>query len=292
MNITNNKPSHVFVVGVGRSGTKFLQSVLTFHPELHISTETHFFSSYLHNGFIKEARKIGDLSIDKNIDLLVDKMFNNQIFGAFWRRNILKDKARILNRFKLSDRSFKSLFQIIIEDDQLENNKTIPGEKTPSHLYHVDTLLQWFPKAKIVHIIRDPKKVLASEVYKDQKPGYPIKKGNIFYNIGLFLSIVIGWNNAVNLDVKYKKRYPENYTSIRYEDLIHDHDQVVKLLCQFLNIGFDERMLNPPVRGSSFKTPEEIAKSKKAKEYLFSKQFNWLFNFLLNSKLKKYGYKV
>ena len=158
-------------------------------------------------------------------------------------------------------------------------------------MYHVDTLLEWFPGAKIIHIIRDPKKVLASEVYKDQKPGYPVKKGNIFYNIGLFISILIGWNNAANLDDKYSRKYPVSYTSIRYEDLIHDHKNIVVSLCRFLNIDFSEQMLNPPVRGSSFKTPEEIAKSKKAKEYLFSKQFNALFNFLLGKKLKKYGYK-
>ena len=107
------KPSNVFIVGVGRSGTKFLQSVLCGHPELNISTETHFLSSALHNGFIKTAGKTGDLKDDKNLELLVDKMFNNEVFGAFWKRKILKDKESILQKFKASDRQFKTLFRTI-----------------------------------------------------------------------------------------------------------------------------------------------------------------------------------
>ena len=93
------RPSFVFVVGVGRSGTKFLVDVLSAHPELHISTETHFLSSALHNGFIKAAKKVGDLNNDANLEIMVDKMFNKQIFGAFWKRGILKDKEAVLSKF-------------------------------------------------------------------------------------------------------------------------------------------------------------------------------------------------
>jgi len=285
----NSKPSYIFIVGVGRSGTKFLQSILTAHPQLNISTETHFLSSALHDGFIKTANKIGDLKDDKNLEALVDKMFNNQIFGAFWKRRILKNKESILEKFKHSDRMFKSLFQIIIEEDKLQNNKTIAGEKTPSHLYHVDTLLAWFPGAKVIQIIRHPTKVLASEMHKNLKPDHPLKKGNVFYNLSLLFYVLINWNNAIKLDKKYKKKYPLNYMSVKYEDLMNDHENNVVRLCKFLNIQFYKEMLNPPVRGSSFADGNKTA-DQPEKKHLSNKQFNSIINLFLRKKLKQYNY--
>ncbi len=284
------KPSNVFIVGVGRSGTKFLQSILCGHPELNISTETQFLSSALHNGFIKTANKIGDLKNDKNLITLVDKMFDNQIFGAFWKRKILKNKEEILQKFKDSDREFKTLFRIIIEEDMRQNNKTIAGEKTPSHLYHVDTLLKWFPQAKIIQIIRDPKKVLASEMHKGLKPDHPLKKGSTLYNLSLLIYVLINWNNSIKLDKKYKKKYPENYTSVRYEDLLQDHENTIREICNFLNIEYNANMLNPPVRGSSFSKVKN--ENKQEKKLQLPKFYISTINLSLGKKLKQYNYQT
>lgn len=284
-----SKPSNVFIVGVGRSGTKFLQSILNGNPELNISTETQFLSSALHNGFIKTAKQIGDLKDDKNLEALVDKMFNNEVFGAFWKRKILKNKEVILQKFKASDREFKTLFKIIIEEDMLQNNKTIAGEKTPSHLYHVDTLLEWFPEAKIVQIIRNPKKVLASEMHKNMKPDHPLKKGSPFYDVSLLAYVLINWGNSAKLDAKYKKRYPGKYTSVRYEDLLNDHENTIKNLCSFLGIDFHPSMLNPPVRGSSFAEPKS-EEPKQVKKQSLPKWYVSTINLVLGKKLKHFGY--
>lgn len=290
MNEQQLKPSNVFIVGVGRSGTKFLQSILNGHPELNISTETQFLSSALHDGFIKTANKIGDLKDDTNLEALVDKMFNNEIFGAFWKRKILKDKQSILQKFKASDREFKTLFRIIIEEDMLQNNKTIAGEKTPSHLYHVDTLFKWFPQAKIIQIIRDPRKVLASEMHKNLKPDHPLKKGSMFYNLSLLFYVLINWNNSAKLDKKYMQKYPQRYMSVRYEDLLKDHENTVRKVCDFLNLSFNSSMLNPPVRGSSFSGSDEVNKQQKREQ--LPRLYVSMINLSLGKKLKQYNYSV
>ena len=119
------------------------------------------------------------------------KCLESKIFGHSGKDKFLKNKAVILQKFKDSDREFKTLFRIIIEEDMLQNNKTIAGEKTPSHLYHVDTLLTWFPKAKIIQIIRDPKKMLASEMHKNLKPYHLLKKESRFYNLSLLIYVLI-----------------------------------------------------------------------------------------------------
>jgi hypothetical protein len=282
------KPTHVFIVGLGRSGTKFLQNVLTASSELHISAETHFFSELFHKGFIRTAKSIGEMKKDENVRELVDRMFSNRIFGTMWRTSRLKSKEKILERFLASDRSFRSFFEIILDEDRLQNQKIIGGEKTPSHLFHVSTLLDWFPNAKVIQIIRNPKDVLASEVTKKVKPDYPLKKKNFFYNLGLFLSVAISWNKAVKLDKRYKAKYPGNYMLVKYEDLLKDHKATVQKVCLFLNIDFTETMLNPPVVDTSFTNTG--GETHKEKNFIFSKGFNRLMDSLLNSKLKRYNY--
>lgn len=282
-------PFYIFIVGVGRSGTKYIKNILSSHPEINISVETHFFSKFAHNGFIKAADKIGDMQKDENVKELVGMMFSKKIFGSFWKSGHLIDREKIQTEFLASDRKYSSFFKIILEADKEKHNKTIAGEKTPSHIFHVDELMEWFPSAKVLHIVRNPKAVLASDIKKEVKPDYPLKKTNPFYNIGIFFTVFYSWSRAATLDDVYKKKYPENYLSMRYEDLIKDHENKVRELCLFLNVEFNPAMLNPPVTGSSF---EGKAGKKASKSYFFKKQFDFMINLFLKSKLKKYGYFI
>ena len=288
-NNTTRKPSHVFIVGLGRSGTKFLQNVLTANPDVHLSAETHFFSELFHKGFIRTAKSIGDMKKDENVREIVDRMFNKKIHGTMWRTSKLKNRERILERFLESDRSFKSFFEIILDEDRLQQQKIIGGEKTPSHLFHVKTLMEWFPNAKVIQILRNPKDVLASEVTKKIKPDYPLKKKNFFYNLGLFVSVTFSWNKAVQLDKKYKADYPNNYYLVKYEDLLKDHRATVQKVCSFLNIDFREDMLNPPIVDTSF-TDSNRAKINTEKKFVFSGGFNKLMDTFLSSKLRQHNY--
>ena len=285
--LMKNKPDHIFIVGVGRSGTKFLMNVLNNHSEINISSETHFFSKLIHNGFIKVAKKFEGFEYDRNLKKLVEAMFNRSVFGTFWKHPLSIEKERILDRFKQSKRTFKDFFSIIIEEDKLSKNKSIAGEKTPSHLYHIDNLIKWFPNAKILHIIRDPRFVLASEIHKDLKTDYPLKKESYFYNLGLFFYVLIQWFLALRLDKKFEKKYPTQYLSIKYEDLLNDHERKVKYVCSFLNVKYEESMLNPPIVDSSYqernkKNSRRVAKITPVMEYLLT--------FFLRNDMRKLGY--
>ena len=244
-------PSHIFIVGTSRSGTKFLMNTLNSHSTVNISPETHWFSSLIHRGFIKTAKQIGDLQNDANMKLLIDKMYSRNIFGTFWKDPPV-ERVALERRFLRSDRSFRSLFAELMAEHQRANSKAIAGEKTPSHVFHIKKLLEWFPQARVIQMIRDPRAVLASEIHKDVKPDYPLKKKNLFYNLGLVLAVSCSWYLAIGIDRRSSQLYPERYISVRYEDLLNKHQQTVERVCQFLNISFEAGMLNPPRVDSSF----------------------------------------
>ncbi len=280
------KISHIFIVGVGRSGTKFLMNVLNGHSKINISPETHCFSTIIHNGLKKVIRKIGNLDKDRNLEILVEYMSTGKIFGTFWTSSFPLDRNKLLERFKKSKRDLKNIFSIIIDEHRIINNKEIGGEKTPSNLYHVETLFKWFPDSKIIHIIRDPRNVLASEINKDVKPDYPIPKGSPFYKVGLLIYVLIQWALAVKFDSKYQKKFPKRYLTIRYEDLYNDHENTVKRICEFLEVHFEPNMLNPPVIDSSFENRDKEAILKETVPL-------WMLNFLvffLKGKMRVLGY--
>jgi len=44
---------------------------------------------------------------------------------------------------------------------QVRQTKWI-GENTPSHVNYIDTIVDWFPEAKFIHLVRDPRGVVNS----------------------------------------------------------------------------------------------------------------------------------
>lgn len=277
-------PSHIFVVGASRSGTKFLMNTLNRHSLVNISPETHWFSRLIHRGFIRTARETGDLKNDRNLQRLLDKMFNHGIFGTFWKSPPVTREA-IQRRFFASDRSFRVLFSELLDEHRQLSGKSIAGEKTPSHVFHVKTLLGWFPEARIIQMIRDPRAVLSSEMHKNAKPDYPLKKKNFLYNAGLLVAVSIGWYLAMRKDRRYKAVFSNNYLSIRYEDLQNNHQQTVESICRFLSLEFEQSMLNPPREDSSFATDGVTDDLRQLPRWMLSAT-----ELFLGRTMKRYGY--
>ena len=83
------------------------------------------------------------------------------------------------------------------------------GEKTPSNVFHLHRLIEWFPQSVIFYIFRDPIAVLESEVNKRNKPGYPIKKSNPLYAYGLVGFVLVSWWLGARKALRHR-----NYTGL------------------------------------------------------------------------------
>jgi hypothetical protein len=149
-----------------------------------------------------------------------------------------------------------------------EDDRLVIGDKTGPHLYHVPTLLAWFPEAKIIHTFRDPRAVLASEHKKllrqfDRKITKAQDKGaklrSLFlkmqrpgYSLMIVFYITAAWLYAARLHRKYQKQYPNNYYLSKFEALVSQPETSLRKLCAFLEIEFEAEMLDPPKVGSSY----------------------------------------
>ena len=91
--------------------------------------------------------------------------------------------------------------------------------------------IQNFNNAKVVHIIRDPRAVAASN-YAKKGQKYPL----------LFLARQ--WRKLASLSAYYRSIDCNNFI-LKYEDLIKNPEKEVRKLCKFLEIDFDYSLINP-----------------------------------------------
>jgi hypothetical protein len=256
------KPRYIFIVGLPKTGTKLIRNILenSRYMQCKISPETFFLGHFLSPGMRHEIRKMGDMSDDANIHELVDYMYSGQFTGTYWEQlksgHLGVDREALLQELLNSGRSDKDIYEVILRIHARGSDTIILGDKTPGHLYHVPTLLEWFPEAKIIHTFRDPRAIMASEWQKrvQKKPAtfYAVKPTNPLYSLMIVLHVTITWLYAVKLHHKYQKRYPQNYYLSKFEDLVSEPEKYVRELCRFLGVEFDSEMLNPPRVGSSY----------------------------------------
>ena len=268
------EPRYVFIVGLPRTGTKLMLNVLENSQDQrwYITPEDFYLGRAFRSGVRQQMRKIGDMSLEANVHKLVEAMYAGQFFGEYWASladgTLGVDKATMLQAILNSDRTDKGIYEVLLRVHADITGQTILGDKTGPHLYHVPTLLEWFPEAKVIHTFRDPRAVLASEhkkllrqfqgrVQRAQKAGQLarvilLKLQEPFLPLFIVLYITTAWLYAVKLHYQYKKLYPNNYYLSKFEDLVNEPEKSLARLCGFLNIEFHPEMLNPPRVGSSY----------------------------------------
>jgi len=299
-------PKYLFIVGLPRRGSKLLEDILRkcSHIDYFSAWETAYIGHFITPGVKDKIKKMGDLSVDKNVEKLTDYFYTGTPNKMCWnnlRRNINRDK--LFQALLASDRTEKGIYEIILKihlDDEI-TDKTVIGDKTGPHLYHVPTIIEWFPEAKIVHLLRDPRAILASQLNKKNKAigleeTLPLKSGNFFFNFIIMVHVTITWLYAVRLHRKYIKRYPEHYLLLKFEDLISQPEINIRKLCDFLNIEFDANMLQPKQAASSFKQEQakgitgfDVQTLARWKRYLKPWMQKWMF-FWTGKYLKELGY--
>jgi hypothetical protein len=256
------EPQYVFVVGLPRTGSKLVESILFNAPGItyRSSGETFFAGRFLNAGVRQQLRRFGDLGQEANVRRLVAYLYSGQLAGGYWRK--LKnggwgiEREALLNALLATDRTPRAIYASLLQLNSTLTEGTWLGDKTPSHLYHVPTLLEWFPRAKIIHTFRDPRAVLASELLKriERRPAHylPFPPGHSLYAVSIVMHITVCWLAAVRLHRRYLQRYPANYTLVQFEPLVCNPEPTIRSLCARLGLAFDQAMLNPRHAGSSY----------------------------------------
>ncbi len=156
----------VFVVGAARSGTTWVQCLISAHPDFISRAETHFFDELLYPGVICGGYQLHcpkRIWRDKNLSPA-------QLVHSF--QQLTKGFISLSNktREKLIEQASKSMLSPAHYLNAIMYNcNDVPEvhmkrwvEKTPIHINYLEDIFYWFPQAKIVCVIRDPVDVILS----------------------------------------------------------------------------------------------------------------------------------
>jgi hypothetical protein len=297
----------IFILGVSRSGTSLMRKILNASDKIAIAWENHFLGHLIASeGARYKFRQFGDLSDDDNVRKLVDHLYSGEFRQSSKHREVSHqwnwivkkvDREDFLGRILASDRSERALFTIMMQVYAANQGKPIMGEKTPAHVRYVSTLMEWFPKGRVIHMVRDPRAIFISELRRRRKdatatPYKQLVRLGFLFDLYILLQTTLVWLESVYRCTKYSRMYPNNYYPLRFEDLVKDPDAQIRQVCDFLGVDFQKQMLNQIVVSRGFQAGQAGFDSQAAdrwKEYIGPWINRW-FLFWFRRPLKQFGY--
>lgn len=197
------RASPVFIVGSVRSGTTMLRLMLDHHPRIGIFGEFEYGFAWAdeHGGF-------PDL--------------------ATYRRELEQDRVYLRNEHQPHEASdTPALVRLLFEELAERTDKPVVGAAVHSKFHRI---LDVWPDARFVHIVRDPRDVARSCM----QMGWV---GTVWHGADF-------WNEAIARWDRLTERLPKGQCmEVRYEELVRDPRAVLTSICEFVGQEFDEQML-------------------------------------------------
>jgi hypothetical protein len=255
------KRDPIIVYGAPRSGTTYLQQLLSSHPEVFVSDETRVFAWLFHALALS-----GD------------------------DRLMLNHRESITERLRAS---LPELVRDIYRD--LAPGVRYWGDKNPHYAdpYNngcLEMILELFPASMFIHIIRDGRDVVSSLMRKsnEDKPWVDFKTAHFT------------WSSHLRRGLEFGRSLPtDQYFELRYERLVDDDVTVAKEMFSFLGLRFDpeveefcqaQREKRTPFKDPTRDLGKGVAASDWANVFSLEEQLRSLN--LLGPQLVQHGYET
>lgn len=280
-NVDKHAMPPIFIIGVPRSGTTLLRTLLDSHPNISCGPESPWLACM-------------PLSIKKIYEFMRD------------------DNLGFCKSYNMGTDSLKPVFAKLIEDIYLEyafsRGKYRWAEKTPDHSLNIPFLSEIFPEASFIHIVRDGRDVACSTTFLDEEK----KKISSWHSQNISLSATeivpntvenaatrwVRWLDVIERDIESVKHY-----ILRYEDLVKDPESEIEGLLRFLGEPYHRQFLEYASETHDFPDWEwgshDVSKMNKIthtqigrwKEEIDQYELKTIES-ITGEKLKKYGYPL
>lgn len=296
MNV-NGTEKIIFIVGNSRSGTTMMRRVLGNHPDVYMLEELHFFEQLW-----STDDKHKEISAEKATDLAA-RLLYIQRDGYLSAVDLIKHRIeaeQIVANIQGKIMPHEVLRSFLFYEAH-KNNRTLPCEKTPQDVFYIAEILELFPSALIINMVRDPRGVMLSQKRKWQRKNMGAKfmtakeqrRLKINYHP---ITISKLWNSSIRAALRFKNE--PRLHNMSFERMVNDSETEIKRLCSFLQIDFNENMLMIPQVGSSNEAdkPDEYGiKTERAGNWelggLNKAEINFCQN-ICGEYMQQYGYEV
>ncbi|MDL2124698.1 MAG: sulfotransferase [Deltaproteobacteria bacterium] len=212
----------VFIVGYRRSGTTLLRNVLHSHPEIAVVSESHFIAH-----FYDTIELYGDLNDDKNLVRLATDIISTRRYKG---RNVdtVIDDAFVR---RVYPKNLRSVLQVLYEEYSAKFGKTRWGDKTPYFLYRIPMLLDLFPNCRIIHVVRDPRAAIWSQIKA-------FSEYDVYQNATKWVEGMLKFDDAKS------EMAEDQFLEVKYEDLVRNPANTLASICNFALLEYDDQILH------------------------------------------------
>ena len=207
----------ILLVGSPRGGTTLLRDLLRSHPRLTFPPESNVLPE-LH-------RLHGDPATVRRGRLLAADLLRSFSIRAWGLELTIEELAE--------ERTFAAMVERLYGAWAAREGKARWGDKTPLHALELPAALAIFPRAQVVHLVRDGRDVTASLLRQPWGPACAAGAARL-------------WRRCVDAAQRDGAALgKDGYHEVRFEDLVAEPEPVLGKLCAFLGEEYDPGLLAP-----------------------------------------------
>ena len=222
---------YVFIVGCPRSGTTLLQRMINAHPQISITPESHWIPRLIEKPWAATAEGTVTRKLIRRLTM----------HPKFARLRLGREQVHKLAK-KSRAVSYPCLVTRILDLYAKAQGKPLVGDKTPDYVRSIGLLHTLWPAARFIHLIRDGRDVCLSML---EWPKVHPRPGNfVTWKQDPVSTAAWWWQLNVQLGRQAGQSLgPELYHELRYESLVACPRRQCEELLDFLNLSFDEAVL-------------------------------------------------
>jgi len=240
----------VFICGHPKSGTSLLRNLLDGHPQLVVyPEESLFFRRFLPAARDKELAEKLNLADELLIHIFTwnqgssppsQEGFPDRDYSAFPFEQVRQAfRQRVGGQTRHEGELLSAAVLAFGEvSGQIEGARWWV-EKTPYNETYAEQIFAWWPEARCIHIVRDPRDNYAS--YRQKHPDWNAK---VFAR---------NWANSTQQGSRNQDRFGQDrYWILTYETFVQSPEETIRKLCQFLEIQERPALRQPTRAGQSW----------------------------------------
>ncbi len=241
-----------YIIGIGRSGTSLLMSLLGSHPEIHTPPENYFSVFFAHSFSKKNRFSKEDIALIDRFNIAFGKL--QPYVGFHYQLSESTRQNGFNGNYMELCKEIYSSFQHV---SFIDKNPIIFIDKNPSNTLFLPKIKQLNPDAKYIIMLRDYRGNILS-----RKESIHLLSPNIAFN-------AIRWSYFTQKALNWKKKHPTQVLLLRYEDLVVNPEKCLTEVFSFLGVNpllSKELQRKERLGYETYKNDTSTEKSERAKK--------------------------